>query len=41
MIINKDQNTPIDTDTSYEEVGSPEELYFEETEEEVVAILNS
>ena len=31
----------INTDACYEEVASQEELYLEETEEEVVAILNS
>ena len=39
--INNDKNTPIDTDACYEEVASQEELYLEEIEEEVVAILNS
>ena len=32
---------PVDTDACYEEVASQEELYLEETEEEVVAILTS
>ena len=39
--INNDKNTPIDPGACYEEVASQEELYLEETEEEVVAILNS
>ena len=38
---NNNKNTPIDTDACYEEVASQEELYLEETEEEVVAILTS
>jgi len=38
---NNNQNIPIDTDACYEEVASQEELYLEETEEEVVAILTS
>src|SRR5262252_2158428 len=42
MSINANNNTniPIDTDACYEEVASQEELYLEETEEEV-AILTS
>ena len=39
-----DKNIPIDTDAYYEyyeELASQEELYLEETEEEVVAILTS
>src|SRR5260370_38182815 len=39
--INNDSNIPIDTDSCYEELASQEELYLEETEEEVVAILTS
>jgi len=39
--INNDRNIPIDTDACYEESASQEELYLEETEEEVVAILTS
>ena len=39
--INNDKNTPIDPDVCYEEVASQEELYLEETEEKVVAILTS
>ena len=39
--INNDKNIPIDTDACYEELASQEELYLEETEEEVVAILTS
>src|ERR1700757_926834 len=35
------KNIPVDTDACYEEVASQEELYLEETEEEVVAILTS
>ena len=38
---NNNKNIPVDTDACYEEVASQEELYLEETEEEVVAILNS
>ena len=38
---NNNKNIPIDTDACYEEVASQEELYLEETEEEVVAILTS
>jgi hypothetical protein len=42
--MNNDRNIPIDTDAYYEyyeELASQEELYLEETEEEVVAILTS
>jgi hypothetical protein len=39
--INNDKNIPIDTHACYEELASQEELYLEETEEEVVAILTS
>ena len=39
--INNDKNIPIDPDACYEELASQEELYLEETEEEVVAILDS
>ena len=39
--IKNDKNIPIDTDACYEEVANQEELYLEETEEEVVAILIS
>jgi hypothetical protein len=39
--VNNSKNIPIDTDACYEEVASQEELYVEETEEEVAAILNS
>ena len=38
---NNNKNIPVDTDDYYEEVASQEELYLEETEEEVVAILTS
>ena len=38
---NNNKNFPVDTDACYEEVASQEELYLEETEEEVVAILTS
>jgi len=38
---NNNKNVPVDTDACYEEVASQEELYLEETEEEVVAILTS
>jgi len=38
---NNNKNLPADTDACYEEVASQEELYLEETEEEVVAILTS
>ena len=38
---NNNKNTPVDTDACYDEVASQEELYLEETEEEVVAILTS
>ncbi len=38
---NNNKNIPVDTDACYEEGASQEELYLEETEEEVVAILNS
>ena len=41
MNINNDKNIPIDPDACYEELASQEELYLEETEEEVVAILTS
>jgi len=39
--VNNDKNIPIDPDACYEELASQEELYLEETEEEVVAILTS
>ena len=39
--VNNDRNIPIDSDACYEELASQEELYLEETEEEVVAILTS
>src|SRR5215471_4928441 len=39
--INNDKNIPIDPDACYEELASQEELYLEETDEEVVAILTS
>ena len=39
--INNNKNIPIDPDACYEELASQEELYLEETEEEVVAILTS
>lgn len=39
--INNDKNSPIDPDACYEELASQEELYLEQTEEEVVAILTS
>jgi hypothetical protein len=38
---NNNKNIPVDTDACYEDVASQEELYIEETEEEVVAILTS
>jgi hypothetical protein len=38
---NNNKNIPVDTDACYDEVASQEELYLEETEEEVVTILNS
>ena len=38
---NNNKNIPVDTDACYEEGASQEELYLEETEEEVVAILTS
>jgi hypothetical protein len=43
MLINmsNDKNIPTDTEACYEERASQEELYLEETEEEVVAILTS
>jgi hypothetical protein len=42
MSINaNNKNILIDTDACYEELASQEELYLEETEEEVVAILTS
>ena len=39
--INNDKNIPNDSHACYEELASQEELYLEETEEEVVAILTS
>ena len=39
--MDNDQNIPMDTDACYEELASQEELYLEETEEEVRAILTS
>jgi len=38
---NNNKNIPVDKDACYEELASQEELYLEETEEEVVAILTS
>ena len=38
---NSDKNIPIETDACYETLASQEELYLEETEEEVRAILAS
>ena len=38
---NKDKNIPPDTDACYETLASQEEIYLEETEEEVRAILTS
>ena len=37
----KDRNIPTDTEACYEAVASQEEIYLEETEEEVRAILMS
>ena len=39
--MDNDKNIPIDPDACYEELASQEELYLEETEEEVRAILIS
>jgi len=39
--MNNDKNIPTDTEACYEELASQEELYLEETEEEVRAILTS
>jgi len=39
--INNENNIPTETDLCYEELASQEELYLEETEAEVVAILTS
>jgi hypothetical protein len=39
--MSNDKNIPTDTEACYEELASQEELYLEETEEEVVAILDS
>jgi len=39
--MDNDQNIPMDTDAYYEELASQEELYLEETEEEVRLILTS
>jgi hypothetical protein len=41
MYTGTQENIPIHTDAYYEERASQEELYLEETEEEVVAILTS
>jgi hypothetical protein len=38
---NNNKNIPVETDACYEEVASLEELYLEETEEEVIATLNA
>ena len=38
---NNDKNIPIDTEACYEALASQEEVYLEETEEEVRAILTS
>ena len=39
MNANDDKSIPTDTETYYETVASQEEIYLEETEEEVRAIL--
>ena len=39
--MDNDQNIPMDTDAYYEELASQEELFLEETEEEIRAILTS
>jgi hypothetical protein len=39
--MDNDKNIPMDTDAYDEELASQEELYLEETEEEVRAILTS
>ena len=41
MNTNDDTNIPIETEACYEELASQEEIYLEETEEEVRAILTS
>lgn len=38
---NDDKNIPADTDACYETLASQEEIYLEETKEEVCAILTS
>ena len=38
--MSKDQNIPTDTESYYEMVASQEEIYLEETEEELRAILH-
>jgi hypothetical protein len=38
---NNDKNIPIETEAYYEALASQEEVYLEETEEEVHAILTS
>ena len=39
--INKDKNIPTDTEACYETLASQEEIYMEQREEEVRAILTS
>ena len=39
--MNRDKSTPTDTEACYETLASQEELYLEETEEELRAILTS
>jgi len=39
--MNNDENIPTGTDAYYEEVASQEEMYLEETEEELRAIFSS
>ena len=38
---NSDENIPFETESGYETLASQEEIYLEETEEEIRAILTS
>ena len=41
MNMNNDENIPVETENGYETLASQEEIYLEETEEEIRAILTS
>lgn len=41
MNMNNDENIPVEPENGYETLASEEEIYLEETEEEIRAILTS